>query len=247
MLVPIVLALVGLLTACGSLESTELPRAIAFGETFDAPDPNDPPGATCVDVTPMHRVCFGDDGAPIGVHPRPSPSGVSVPPDGTLRCDGSRDARRCTLVRERELVCDTRECTQLAPRVPSDGEQECADVHGVVLCRGYGPPAGEVAGQDEPGWRCGTGERRVCVDLAPDLPDLESAYDCGFVHEPVFLRRCRPGPAARLGAVCTDDAACPEALLCVDGRCVPRALPRGECWTDPDCPEGRECVLSNCR
>jgi hypothetical protein len=135
-------------------------------------------------------------------------------------------------------VCAAGSCEQRVPRLPDDGEWECVDLDGVVVCRGGVPAAGVVAGPPDPGWTCGTrrgsggprpassGPDRICVDLAPELPDgAARGWRCRFTHDHGERRLCRADPAAA-----------PPA---------PEPLPPPSCWIDPDCGAGT-CRRGSC-
>lgn len=124
---------------------------------------------------------------------------------------------------------------------------ECADVRGVVVCRGRSTSAGIVAGPPAPGWICGhAAEMRICVDLDPDWPDEEHRA-CRFRHEPRFQRECGVTQGTVLGGPCGRDVACPDGLACVGGLCLPSAVPLADCWTSNDCEGGKACVVASCR
>src|SRR6266567_425961 len=120
-----------------------------------------PSRSDCLDVYDL-QVCYACGGAPcVGAAARRARG-------GRFRCAG--DA-----------------CEQAAPAMPDDGEWECVDLDGAVVCRGGIAPAGVVAGPADPGWRCGArrgSTDRICVDLAPDLPDgAARGWRCSFSHE----------------------------------------------------------------
>jgi len=225
----------------------ELSPHLAFGGETAAPTPADLDGATCADVGETHRVCW-EEGGPRLVE-RGVPSTEMTPTDGFFRCSGQGDARRCTLLRRRPFACEGDVCSQRFPRTPNDGPTECADVEGVVICRTRSAAAGVVSGPAALGWICGEGEPEICVDLAPDTPDGFFA-DCHFEHDPTMRRVCRTTgrSGGRLGEpVRSTDPPCAAGLVPTSDRhCVPERAPRGECWTDPDCPDGLSCVLSTC-
>jgi hypothetical protein len=129
--------------------------------------------------------------------------------------------------------CPTDTCLQRHPRLPDDGEWECAEVEGVAVCRSIAAAAGAVPGPASRAWTCGDGAgpeaegRRICVDLAPETPDGKRAgWRCRFAHNPE-QRVCKRDPAA----------AAPPA----------HPEPRPSCWLDGDCAEGQRCRVGSCR
>jgi hypothetical protein len=148
------------------------------------------------------------------------------------------------------FVCVGDECVQRHPRMPDDGEWECVDLHGVVICHGGEPAAAVVDGPPDPGWLCGAraqgarGPERLCVDFAPDLPAGEAAgWRCRYDHQRGEKRICRrDAQARRVGGPCA--AGCPEGATCVENRCLP-ARPDPTCWLDSDCPGGK-CRFGTC-
>lgn len=192
----------------------------------------------CVDIG-ARRVCYGD--GPVVVE-RTLPS-QRVPPDGTWRCGG--DPRTCVLVERREFACEDGRCKQAHPRLYDDADWECADVHGLVVCRDRESPSGVVAGPAELGWICGDGPNgaRICVDHSPDRPGAGN-YECRFDHQPSISRTCRETAEATLGGPCRES--CPEGMSCLDGACAPLRVETPNCWTDDDCGEGSRCVLAHC-
>ncbi|MBI4956542.1 MAG: hypothetical protein HY908_31285 [Myxococcales bacterium] len=235
-------AVLAALAACAG------PPAPTADPTFAAPAPADS-GARCADVAAV-RVCWDEAGAALGVVARPLPR-YPAPPAG-WRCHG-RGRERVCVDRARgggPFVCEAESCVQRHPRLPDDGEWECADLAGVVVCRGGAPPAGVVAGPPDPGWSCGTRaghEDRVCVDPAPDTPRGEGrGWSCAFERERRGTRVCvRREDAPGLGANCAVAADCPQGARCDLGRCLPRA-PAPDCWVDPDCGAGSRCAFGTC-
>jgi hypothetical protein len=145
------------------------------------------------------------------------------------------------------FTCDAGLCRQSHARLPDDGEWECVDQAGAVLCHGGDAPAGVVAGPPDPRWRCGrrAGER-ICVDLAGDFPRGEArGWRCRYERPARPERVCQPDPAAHnLGDPCAPARPCVDGAGCVDGRCqAPARLP--ECWLDGDCPTGA-CRFGSC-
>ncbi len=125
--------------------------------------------------------------------------------------------------------------------MPDDGEWECADVHGVVVCHGGLAAAGAVPGPADLGWLCGSRRshpsERVCIDLSPDRPNAE--LSCRFE---AGERVCTARPESRVGAAC---GVCPAGSVCADGHCLPLE-PKPECWLDRDCGSG-VCLFGSCR
>jgi hypothetical protein len=219
---------------------------LAFGESRSAPV-EDPEGARCDDAVGV-RVCFRErEGRAAQPELTPlAPAPGPVPADAQWRCEGAGDERVCRLERRRPFRCEAGTCVQSFPRVPDDGEWECADVDGLVVCRTRSAAAGVVAGLAAVGWICGEGEDRVCVDLAPDQPAKRTG-DCRFRYEATMDRLCTYGPKEpRLFGACAAGGVCPRGATCVAAVCVPRFRPRPDCWTDRDCEEGRRCVLATC-
>jgi hypothetical protein len=152
-------------------------------------------------------------------------------------------------------ACDAGRCEQRMARQPDDGNWECADLDGVVVCHGGTAAAGVAPGPPDPGWICGQrrGARaaavdRVCVDLTPDFPDGQPrGWRCSARHEDGENRSCRRAAAApALGAACAAPAACKPGDRCLDGRCV-LERPQPDCWIDPDCDAPRRCRRGTCR
>jgi len=137
-------------------------------------------------------------------------------------------------------------CVQRHPRRPDDGEWECLDVDGIVLCRGGEPAAGVVPGPPDEGWICrGEGERH-CVDLAPDQPD-DGTWRCHFEGAREGARVCERSTTAEIGDRCVDGAQrCPAGMRCAARVCVPSAAPQPSCWVDGDCGAGKRCLRGTC-
>jgi hypothetical protein len=168
-----------------------------------------------------------------------------------FRCTGAGDGRVCEdrAWGSDAFVCTETACTQRHPRMPDDGEWECAEIEGAVICRGGEPAAGVVPGPPDPGFVCGTRRQlprqRICVDFSPDRPKLPAMNDCRFQYEPgAPLRLCRAGKEPALGRACKTGE-CPAGTVCVSERCLPLA-PEPSCWVDKDCPGG-VCLLGSCR
>lgn len=213
-------------------------------------------GATCSDVLDV-RACWSApaDGGGVVLVPRPVPTRGEA-----WRCMGERGARTC---RRRAgtagpFACGDGGCTQEHPRMPDDGEWECFERGGAVVCSGGEPAAGVVGGRRDESWVCGErrgdggaseGPRgsRVCIDLAPDRPADLAFVHCVVQHRPAGARQvCAATPAARLGAACDTDGACPAGATCASHVCLPSRAPRGECWQDADCGSGQACLFTTC-
>jgi hypothetical protein len=213
------------------------------------PAPHDV-GTECLDVGDV-RACFseGAPGSSGGVVPVPRPQAPRGAERG-FRCFGAGLERACV---ERGLaadafVCDEARCVQRHPRLPDDGEWECADLDGVVICRGGEPAAGTVAGPPDVGWVCGArrGEpaERICLDFSPERPRFEP-WSCRFDYAPgAPLRSCTRGGAGPLWRPC--GAGCPFGSVCAAGRCLPQA-PHPDCWSSKDCAAGSLCAYGSCR
>lgn len=144
---------------------------------------------------------------------------------------------------------------QAFPTCPDDGEWECLDLEGVVVCRGGVPAAGVRPGPADAAFECAelqgdVDHRRVCIDATPDVPVERPghAWRCDFRREGATeQRRCtRDESGVRLGASCDGARACPEGLRCEDGRCARARTDPPDCWLDSDCEGGRRCVLAHC-
>lgn len=151
-------------------------------------------------------------------------------------------------------------CAQAFPAYPDDGEWECMDQSGAVVCFGGIAPAGVRTGPPDEAFACGAplaGDahgRRVCVDSAPDVPDGSLAdWRCRFDRDATAagsreVRRCERAPGREgLGAACSAAAACPPGMRCLTDRCaLEPASGAPDCWLDADCREGATCVLGHC-
>ena len=207
-------------------------------------------GERCSDVGEV-RACWTSARGPrcedgVCLVPRPTPPGPAL---RGWRCEGAGEARTC-VDRARlgsPMACEGDACEQRHPHLPDPGQWECADDHGLVVCRLLAEAAGVPASPRSPGWTCG--ERRgaggeLCVDASPDRPDGEG-WSCRFDHEGGERRRCeREASAKMIGGACDSARGCPRSALCVQGRCLPLTL-APECWTDEDCGRG-ECALARC-
>jgi hypothetical protein len=136
--------------------------------------------------------------------------------------------------------------------MPDDGEWECVDLDGVVVCRRGVPAAGVVAGPVDAGWLCdirahATPSERVCTDLSPDLPHGDAGgWRCRYDHERRERRICkRTRSPTRLGTLCDSRRPCPKHLTCAADTCLPHP-PAPTCWLDDDCDGDRVCRLGTC-
>jgi hypothetical protein len=211
-----------------------------------APAPASELGATCADVGSL-RVCW--EGAEVRAEPRPAPA---APAPMGWRCVGRGPARMCR-ARSAEappFACDGARCEQRHPRMPDDGEWQCADSAGVTVCAGGERAAGVAPAPVDPGWFCGAragGEPgRICVDLAPDFPDgTASGWRCTTRYDGPVRRACdRDASARTVGEPCDARRPCVDGALCAGGWCVPR-LPAPACWLERDCAGGR-CRFGSC-
>jgi hypothetical protein len=173
-------------------------------------------------------------------------------PEGGWRCWGAGQTRRCQPRRRGSSGFACRAdgaCTQRRPRLPDDGEWECTDRSGAVVCRGGIAAAGVVAGADDPGWLCGSGAPsfwgdRVCVDLSPDVPQEAGGWSCRFEGDADATRLCVPSSAPRLAGPCDTPGACPDGSACIAGICLP-PKPAPSCFLDSDCASGK-CLFGSC-
>jgi hypothetical protein len=219
------------------------------GRLVPAPAPADV-GARCADVGP-ERACWlkHDAQAAPGVArvERPLPEAAAL---RGWRCRGGGAARVCEdPARSSDaFACARDRCTQRYPRLPDDGEWECSDHDGAVVCRSAGAAAGVVAAPPDPSWLCGPRKEargeRICVDFAPELPP-GGPWACRFAHEHGRPERiCTRRDAPALGFACS--RGCPFGSACVGQRCLPLE-PEPACWLDADCGAGRTCAHGSCR
>lgn len=148
------------------------------------------------------------------------------------------------------FTCAAHSCRQAYARLPDDGEWECVDQAGAVICRGGDPPAGVMAGPPDRRWRCGPrpgGAERICVDLHPDFPGgAARGWRCRHEGGVRPARSCQRDPDAHnLGDPCAPARPCVDGATCEDGRCQAPALGPG-CWLDQDCGLG-VCRFGSCR
>lgn len=232
----------GCLVACSRDEAR--PRFELGVRRMAVPAPADV-GTACSDVADT-RVCWGP--GPTDVR-RVERAGRAQSERG-WRCAGQGKDQRCEDRRfaSDAFTCNDARCTQRHPRMPDDGEWECADLDGVVVCRGWAQAAGVVKAPPDLGWHCGaragTEHERVCVDLAPDRPPHEP-WNCSFQHESEGAPRlCQRGGAGPLGRECA--GGCPFGSVCAADRCLPLE-PAPGCWIDKDCGAGKKCAHGSCR
>jgi hypothetical protein len=202
------------------------------------------PGATCADVGEL-RVCW--EGAAIRADAR---AAACADRACTSRAAGAPP-----------FSCAGARCEQRHPRMPDDGEWQCADSGGVTICSGGERAAGVAPAPPEAGWWCGPrsgasawdGER-VCVDLSPDFPDGHMrGWRCTTRYEGPVRRECERDPGARtLTEPCDARRPCLDGSRCAQvpdgdrggGRCVPER-PAPACWLPGDCASGR-CRFGSC-
>ncbi|MBI4512236.1 MAG: hypothetical protein HY698_21565 [Deltaproteobacteria bacterium] len=236
-------ALATLATACAGTERSGVPPTEG---TLEWAAPAVDVGDACADVGSL-RVCWGC-GSGACASPRPLPK-RPAPADG-WRCQGRGPNRTCVDRRmgAGRFLCEGDTCLQRHPRLPGDGVWECVDQDGVVVCRSASTAAGVVPALPDPGWTCGrrrgdAKNARICVDLAPDLPNgATSGFRCKFDHARGLRRLCTRDPASpKVGGPCP----CPEGVSCVSGRCIP-AKPAADCWLPKDCGPGMTCRHGTC-
>jgi len=193
-----------------------------------APEPQRAAAGDCANVQTL-RVCW--DGA--GPHAAArATGGAARAPGPTFACSGDR-------------------CEQRHPRMPDDGEWQCADSAGATVCMGGERAAGVARPAAEPAWFCGARRDRVmgariCVDLSPDFPDGRApGWRCRTLYEGPTRRVCDRDPAAHtLAETCDRAHPCVDGSRCAGGWCVPER-PAPECWLDTDCAAGR-CRFGSC-
>ena len=239
------------LTALVALAACRKAPPVVLEETtwVSAPGTEDGLG-TCADVHGA-RACWsgGADAGRVARVVRAVPSSLD-----TWRCVGERAARTC---RRRAggagaFVCKDGRCEQEHARLPDDGEWECFERAGAVVCRGGEPASGVVAGRRDEAWLCGTARDaaagpRICVDLAPDRPADASLDACMMQQKGGALRQvCTQKSEPALGEGCSADDGCPRGAACERGICLPARAPRGECWLDTDCGAAGACVFATC-
>jgi hypothetical protein len=251
------LSLLAFVVACAACQGAAPQRAelTAAAARYAAPVAEDGDSG-CADIADK-RVCWR--GATPEIVPRALPD-VPATPRG-FRCGGIGRERVCE-DRARNgsaFDCGTTRCLQERPRLPDDGEWECVEMSGAVLCHSRGPVAGMQTGPMDLGWLCGArvggneGARvggnegaRICVDLDPDRPELATHRSCRFeLRLGMQQRSCTRADKPIIGDACAASSACPSGSRCEAGLCLP-ARPEPACWLDRDCGEGSKCVLGTC-
>lgn len=241
-----------LLMAAAGCERAPSPRETAPTLRADWPSPVSDATPDCAEVL-SSRVCWDAASNPVSVAPSPRPARANSPLG--LRCVGGGASRTC---RDRAFdaplfTCEGAQCVQRHPRLPDDGEWECGDFSGAVVCRGGEPPAGVAPGARDDGFRCGARTPRpnramehVCVDLSPDFPDGDpSKWSCRFDGASGTTRVCeRIAGTHRLGDACDREHPCIDGARCAAARCVPGA-PKPACWVAADCDHGA-CRFGTC-
>jgi len=255
------MAVAVLFGGCGRAKVEEQPASVVSPGVADR-------GELCADIADV-RACWGAEltgpgcagGACLVERTVPA-----FPSASGWRCDGQGAGRACSARASRStpFVCSKGaggkddaawRCVQRQPRLPDDGEWDCAEVDGVVRCTGGQAASGVVAGPPDPGWLCGPrrgSSERICVDFSPDVPERgispvePAAWRCGYDRSGNLTRFCVPGGAVRrLGGACTAPADCPAASICAGGRCLPRR-PEPACYLDGDCGGGAACRFGTC-
>ena len=237
------------LLACGPTESST-PKVVVRAAW---PAPARDVGTACADVGDL-RACWGGplskDGIALIARPTPPLRLSSL----GWRCTFAGASRQCT-DRGRDVgpfLCEKGICRQRHPRLPDDGEWECADLASIVVCRGGERPAGAPPGASDPGFLCGprrgptsaSGER-VCVDLSPDLPDGGPGYRCRFEQSDGLYRVCERDPSTHAATDrCDTRHPCVSGLACVASHCAPHA-PVPARWVDQDCDKST-CRFGSC-
>ena len=219
------------------------------------PEPEHPSGCSaaaragpCTDVGDL-RVCWGE-GRAVSVVPRRVPP-VRLSSLGFRSVGSGKETRVIDRARDAPpFRCEGNTCRQRSPRLPDDGEWECADFASVVVCRGGERAAGVAPGAAAPGYLCGprrgVQNERVCVDLSPDMPDgVAKGFRCRFEAPGGLVRVCERDPAAHSVAdPCDPEHPCDPAFTCEQGRCLP-PLPSPACWLPRDC-DNQPCRIGTC-
>jgi hypothetical protein len=213
-----------------------------------APSPDDRRGP-CADVGRV-RACWSPECAGgVCASERTTPAGPA--PRAGWRCDGMGGKRTCEDRRRNAgpFECDATRCVQRRPRMPDDGQWECVDMDGVAYCHEVSESAGVVPGAPDMGWTCGARRghaERVCVDMAPDLPEGEDRWQCHFDHAADDQRVCVRAVQPNVGGPCSATGACPASASCVGDVCLPSRRPEPACWFDADCEPGMRCRWASC-
>ncbi|HEX4335395.1 MAG TPA: hypothetical protein VH062_05745 [Polyangiaceae bacterium] len=243
----VVMALV-VLTACGRAPERVLPLAIQTA--WPMPDVEE--RAPCADVGDLRACWSASDAAGVHIVTRRTPpfalSSLGFRIIGTGKTARAVDRGRAAP----EFVCDGDVCRQAHPRLPDDGEWECADFAAIVVCHGGAAPAGVPPGASDAGYVCGPRHsrdgkaERVCVDLSPDTPKgIARGERCRFDAENGLVRDCRKdGTAQSVTDPCRTATDCASGLVCASGRCLP-PLPAPSCWADNDCDKS-SCRFGSC-
>ena len=225
-------------------------KAVEIEETtwLSAPGREDR-GTICADVNTARACWEGVGPGAVARVPRVTPNDRD-----RWRCVGERGDRAC---RRRSgtagaFSCDETRCRQEHLRAPDDGEWECFERWGAVVCRGGEPASGVIGGRRDKAWICGdvhsaTKPTRVCVDFAPDRPD-DLGFGACVIEETAGGPRqvCSRKGEPSLGEPCREDAACPRGAVCAKGTCLPAMAPRPSCWLDTDCAAGELCLYATC-
>jgi hypothetical protein len=212
-------------------------------------------GELCLDVGEV-RACWGDhsggEGCASGtcrVH-RPLPDGPA-PPSG-FRCSGQRSERSCVTRawHGAPFECQKEHCLQSPLRMPDNGEWECVEMAGAVICRSLSQAAGIPPGALDASFVCGArighGEP-VCVDLSPDPPPGLDSWSCRVTYDGgAPARTCTASKEPHIGGQCASVSDCPVATACIGERCLPDQ-PKPGCWFDQDCGQGARCHYGSCR
>jgi hypothetical protein len=197
--------------------------------------------AACSRTAPPHPGAAGGDCADVGT------LRVCWDAAGAHVVDGAVTPR----TRGPAFTCDGTRCEQRHPRMPDDGEWQCADSAGATVCTGGERAAGVAAAAADARWFCGARlgsapGTRVCVDLSPDFPDgRATGWRCRTLVDGPARRVCARDPEAHtLGDRCDPARPCVDGSRCAGGRCVPER-PAPACWLESDCPGGR-CRFGSC-
>ncbi|HVU00752.1 MAG TPA: hypothetical protein VHE30_03340 [Polyangiaceae bacterium] len=240
---PSTLAVIALATACAE----RIPNAPKPVPATSLATPTKDASPHCADVG-LVRACWVVPGAPGGVTVIDRPVPTPVLSKMGFRCSGNGAERTCSdrALSAEEFACDGPRCSQRHPRLPDDGEWECADVAGAVFCNGGGRAAGIAPGSSDTGFVCNArvvrGKKqpeRLCADWSPDYPDgSPTGWRCKFDHVPELVRVCERDANAHVTAErCDVSHPCIEGLRCGGGRCLP-PRPEPSCLLDADCGDG---------